>query len=103
MSRFCIQLHYLDLIDSDAAIGYDKPLRTFFLQGFINQDEADDKPEIWLGAFLEEYPTLESLAEEARQRGYEVHNLKNTDMIAMLCEAGLKPEPSLAEILGMVK
>ncbi len=46
-------------------IGYYKPLRTFFLQGFYEEESVFDEPEIRLGTCLEEFPTLESIVEEA--------------------------------------
>lgn len=87
--------------DDEAVLGFDPPLRTFFLQGF----EADDDfgtPEIWLGTLLEEFPTLEGIIEAARARGYEVRDLDHADMIAMLAEAGQKYEPSIAEKQGFI-
>lgn len=102
MSRYYIKLHNNGRIDPEAAIGYDRPLRTFFLQGFIPLDSELDEPEIWLGTFLEEFPTLESLVEEARTRGFEIAGLKQADMIVMLAAAGQKHEPSLGERLGLI-
>lgn len=58
-----------------------RPLRTFFLQGFFDKESDFDEPELWLGTCLEEFPTMESLIEEARSRGYEVRGLKPTDVI----------------------
>jgi len=37
-------------------------LRTFFLQCFIAEDDDFEEPEIWLGTFLEEFPTLDRLS-----------------------------------------
>lgn len=102
MSRYTITLHKGERTDDEAVIGFDPPLRTYFLQGF----EADDEfgtPEIWLGTLLEEFPTLEGIVEQARAKGYEISNLDHADMIAMLREAGHEYEPSIAERLGFVR
>jgi hypothetical protein len=102
MSRFDIELKRPEGTDKNAIIGYDKPLRTFFLQGFVAEDDDFDEPEIWLGAFLEEFPTLESLVEEARNKGCEIVGLKHAAIISMLEEAGQKAEPSIGERLGLI-
>ncbi|MCO7728991.1 hypothetical protein NJB93_20740 [Brucella intermedia] len=102
MSRYYINLSNKGRTDECAVIGYDRPLRTFFLQGFISQDSDFDEPEIWLGTVLEEFPTLESLVEEARARGYEIGQLKRADIIAMLAEAGQRHEPTIWERLGLI-
>lgn len=98
-----IELHFEGQVDASATIGYDKPLRSFFLQGFINGEEENNRPEIWLGAFLEEYPTLEALSLEAKSRGYTFFNLAGAAIVTMLAEAGQAPEPSLGERLGIVR
>ncbi|MCR5943977.1 hypothetical protein FG152_24710 [Ochrobactrum sp. XJ1] len=103
MSRFQVTVHFGAMADSDGAIGYDKALRTFFLQGFIQEDENDQKPEIWLGAFLEEFPTLDSLLETVRNRGYSVSGLKNEHTAQMLAEASQKPFMGIGERLGIVQ
>ena len=103
MSRFIIELHYDGQIDSSAAIGYDRPLRSFFLQGFINSEEDNSRPELWLGAFLEEYPTLEALSDEVKSRGYVFRNLTSSAIVTMLAEAGQKPKPSVGERIGIAQ
>ncbi|PSH61726.1 hypothetical protein CU102_26455 [Phyllobacterium brassicacearum] len=106
MSRFYINLLNAGRIDDEAVIGYDKPLRTFFLQGFYEEESDFDEPEIWLGTCLEEFPTLESIVEEARSRGYEINGLhpavRPADVIAMLAEVGHKPEPTIWERIGPI-
>lgn len=62
MRRYCIELTNKGRTGKEAVIGYDKPLRTFFLHGFIPEDSDLDEPEIWPGAFLEEFPTLDRLS-----------------------------------------
>ena len=98
MSRFQVTVTNGSKCDTDGALGYDKPLRTFYLQGFIEK-----RNEIWLGAFLEEYPTLDSLISAAEGRGYSVSGITHADMIVMLSEAGEKPTPSVGELLGIVR
>ncbi|MCM0753598.1 hypothetical protein DEA98_29260 (plasmid) [Brucella pseudogrignonensis] len=71
-------------------------------QGFVNQDPEDDRPEIWLGNILDEYPTLETLLNEVKRRGYKIGALEHSAIIEMMREAGEKPVPSLAERLGLM-
>ena len=83
-------------------IGYYKPLRTFFLQGFYEEESVFDEPEIRLGTCLEEFPTLESIVEEACSRGYEINGLRPADVIARLAELDHKPEPTIWERIGLI-
>jgi hypothetical protein len=101
MSRYSITLLKGERTDDEAVIGFDPPLRTFFLQGFETDDDFG-APEIWLGTLLEEFPTLEGIIEAARRQGYEVRDLDHADMIALLAEAGHRYEPSIAEKLGFI-
>ncbi|MBC2887694.1 hypothetical protein H7Q97_20155 [Ochrobactrum sp. CM-21-5] len=102
MSRFNVILVGADRTDPAAVIGYDRPLRTFFLQGFEVETDDFEEPEVWLGTALEEFPTLENLVEEVRRRGFEIRALEQAAIITMLSEAGQKPEASLGERLGIV-
>ena len=102
MSRYAVTLLKGERTDDEAVIGFDPPLRTFFLQGFDTDDDFGS-PEIWLGTRLEEFPTLEGITEEARRKGYDVSDLHHADMIAMLAEAGHDYEPSAAEKLGFIR
>ena len=101
MSRYTITLLKGERTDGEAVIGYDPPLRTFFLQGFESDDDFGT-PEIWLGTLLEEFPTLEGIIESAKVHGYEVRGLDHADMISMLGQAGQRCEPSIAERLGFI-
>lgn len=101
MSRYRIALAKGELTDDEAVIGFDPPLRTFFLQGYETDDDFET-PEIWLGTLLEEFPTLESIIEAERRDGYEVCGLDHAHMIAMLAQAGQKYEPPIAERLGFI-
>lgn len=102
MSRYTVTLLKGERTDDEAVIGFDPPLRTFFLQGFETEDDFGT-PEIWLGTLLEEFPTMEGIIEAARRLGYEVRDLDYADMIALLAEAGRDYEPSIAEKLGFVR
>lgn len=101
MSRYTIEVRSANAADPEATIGFDRPLRTFFLTAF--PDPETDAVSLWLGGFLEEYPSLESLVVAARTQGYEIHGLSHADMIAMLAEAGGPIPPGIAEILGLVR
>ena len=101
MSRYAVTLLKGERTDDEAIVGFDPPLRTFFLQGFESDDEFGT-PEIWLGTLLEEFPTLEGIIEAARRQGYEVRDLDHAEMIALLAEAGHRYEPSIAEKLGFI-
>ncbi|AWI62488.1 hypothetical protein [Sinorhizobium fredii] len=69
MSRYTVEVKPATASDPEATNGYDRPLRTFFLQAF--PDPETDESALWLGAF----PTLESIIEAARAQGYEVRGL----------------------------
>lgn len=101
MSRYTVEVKSATESDPKATIGYDRPLRTFFLQAF--PDPETDACTVWLGAFLEEYWTLESIIEAARAQGYEVRGLTGEMMLAMIREAGPPHPPSLGERLGIVR
>lgn len=101
MSRYTVQVTNGTETDPDATIGFDPPLRTFFLQAF--PDPETDECALWLGTCLEEFPTLESIIEKARDQGYEIGELSHDIIVGMLKEAGPLYPPSLAERLGIVR
>ncbi|MGV1908510.1 MULTISPECIES: hypothetical protein [Agrobacterium] len=101
MSRYPITVKSDLQTDENAVIGFDPPLRTFFLQAFPN--EATDACALWLGGFLEEYPSLESIIDAARSEGYEVHGLTHDVIIALTKEGGTPTPPSIGERLGIVR
>jgi hypothetical protein len=68
MSRYTITAISEDHADPDATIGYDPPLRTFFLQAF--PDETGDDLALWLGTSDREYETIDALQTAALSRGY---------------------------------
>ncbi|MGR9398080.1 hypothetical protein ACU8OL_34710 (plasmid) [Rhizobium leguminosarum] len=100
MSRHAVAVKSATKADPEATIGYDRPL-SFFLQAF--PDPETDECALWLGAFLEEYPSLEAIIEAARAQGYELHGLTREMMLAMIKEAGPPSPPSLGERLGIVR
>ncbi|MCO5066798.1 MAG: hypothetical protein M9924_20705 [Rhizobiaceae bacterium] len=66
MSRYTITVTSDHRSDPDAVIGYDPPLRTFFLQAF--PEESGDDLALWLGTRDREYETLDALHAAARVR-----------------------------------
>ena len=101
MSRYTVTVKTDEETDENAVIGYDPPLRTFFLQAF--PDEETDEYALWFGTLLEQYPSLESIIESARRFGYEIEGLSQNAIVAMTKEAGTPPPPSLGERLGLVR
>lgn len=101
MSRYTVQVTNGTETDPEATIGYDPPLRTFFLQAF--PDPETDECALWLGTCLEEFPTLESIIEMARSEGYEIQGLSREIIMGMLKDAGSRHPPSLGERLGVVR
>jgi hypothetical protein len=69
MSRYTITVTGQGRSDPDAVIGYDPPLRTFFLQAF--PDESGDDLALWLGTSDREYETVEALRAAALGRGFD--------------------------------
>nr|WP_295468839.1 hypothetical protein [Mesorhizobium sp.] len=68
MSRYTITVTRQDRSDPDAVIGFDSPLRTFFLQAF--PDESGDDLALWLGTSDREYETVDALHAAALAKGY---------------------------------
>ncbi len=68
MSRYAITLRTDAATDDNAVIGYDPPLRTFFLQAF--PDETGDGLALWLGTSDRDYETLDALHAAALAKGF---------------------------------
>ncbi|MDQ6436288.1 hypothetical protein RB623_19695 [Mesorhizobium sp. LHD-90] len=68
MSRYTITVTSDGRSDPDAVIGYDPPLRTFFLQAFA--DESGDDLALWLGTSDREYERVDALHAAVRARGF---------------------------------
>ncbi|KQU86242.1 hypothetical protein ASD12_30815 [Mesorhizobium sp. Root102] len=68
MSRYTITVTGQGRSDPEAIIGYDPPLRTYFLQAFPHQET--DEPGLWLGTHDRAFETLGYLRHAAIARGY---------------------------------
>ena len=98
MSRHSITVRSATATDDEAIIGYDPPLRTYFLQAF--EDPQTECLGLWLGTRLEEYPSLPKLLEALVARGFSIGDLAD-DLIADMNREETGPhEPSLAERSG---
>lgn len=69
MSRYTITVTSQGRTDPDAIIGYDPPLRTFFVQAFPH--EVTDDPALWLGTYDYEFEVLDQLHRAALAEGYD--------------------------------
>ncbi|MER9126412.1 hypothetical protein NKH81_25600 [Mesorhizobium sp. M0959] len=67
--------------DHEAIIGYDPPLRTYFLQAFPH--EETDEPALWLGTRDRAFEALEDLRHAAISQGYDFMPL-SADVAAKL-------------------
>jgi hypothetical protein len=83
MSRYTITVTSNGRSDPDAVIGYDPPLRTFFLQAF--PDETGDDLALWLGTNDREYETIDALHTAAHSRGFDFMPLPK-DVALLLAE-----------------
>lgn len=98
MSRHAVTVRSSTRTDENAVIGYDPPMRTYFLQAF--EDVESDEPGLWLGTSFDEYPTLAALAAAAEQQGYTLGALTGQAVADMAREAALPARPSFAERMG---
>jgi hypothetical protein len=95
MSRYPITVSRDGDSDPEAVIGYDPPLRTFFLQAF--PDESGDNLALWIGTEHHEFPTLETLREATEARGYTFPPLPAELLAKLLAEVAIgstRPEPT---------
>jgi hypothetical protein len=101
MSRYTITVTSDDLADPDATIGYDAPLRSFFLQAF--PDESGDDLALWLGTSDREFETIDALHMAAFSRGYSFMPLPEdvtSQLVADLAaEAGRPPHDGPLAVL----
>lgn len=86
MSRFTITLVHGSSEDTEAVIGFDPPLQTYFLQGFPFEMNDGSYFKIWLGTEPREYPAIEGLVKALRAKGYDFHGLSEAQMEQMLEE-----------------
>ncbi|MER8886441.1 hypothetical protein [Mesorhizobium sp. M0678] len=87
--------------DPDAVIGYDPPLRTYFLQAFPH--EETDEPGLWLGTHDRAFEALEDLHRAAISHGYDFIPL-SPKLAAKLVDdkAAASGRPVRDTILGQV-
>lgn len=83
---------------TQATIGYDPPLRTYFLQAF--EDPETDEPNLWIGTRPEEFPDLAGLIAAARAEGCVLDGLTDEDIDDMAREAATPSPSSLVERCG---
>ena len=76
MSRYTITVTGQGRSDPEAIIGYDPPLRTFFLQAFPH--EVTDDPALWIGAYGHPFERLEDLHQAAIALGYDLCRCRPT-------------------------
>jgi hypothetical protein len=69
MSRYTITVTGQGRSDPEAIIGYDPPLRTFFLQAFPH--EVTDDPALWLGTYGHAFKRLDDLHDATVALGYD--------------------------------
>ncbi|CAZ15866.1 hypothetical protein XACN24_15820 (plasmid) [Xanthomonas albilineans] len=104
MSRYTITVRSLDnehRLDPAGTIGYDRMLRTYFVEAFPMPDE-DAGYALWIGCLLEEFSTLASLYNRVAAEGYVLEDVSEEIVTAMAREASIPAEPSVAERFGMV-
>jgi len=87
VSRFTITLVHGTAEDTEAVIGFDPPLQTYFLQGFPFELNDYTHWKIWLGTDFQEYREIQDLVKAVRAKGYEFHGLSEQQMEQMLEEA----------------
>lgn len=98
MSRHTVTVRSTTRTDDNAVIGYDPPMRTYFLQAF--EDVESDEPGLWLGIRFDEYPSLAALIAAAGRQGYTIENLAESHIADMAHETAQPSRPSLAERAG---
>lgn len=102
MSRYFITVAGEGRTDPEAVIGYDPPLRTYFLQAFPHE-ETDD-PELWIGTRPHEIGTLDDLHRAALAEGYDIMPLPSgiaAKLVADKAAAAGRPNPdgAIGELL----
>ncbi|OOO27809.1 hypothetical protein BS627_03620 [Agrobacterium salinitolerans] len=99
MSRYKITAtrtasHYAD---PDAIIGYDRPLQTFFLRAFPD-DEGEDL-ELWLGTNVREFETLSLLRTAAIARGFDFIPLASGILHKLLDDHGREAHHAVSDTI----
>ncbi|EIJ6113778.1 hypothetical protein LJJ21_004741 [Salmonella enterica] len=102
MSRYTVTAHHGQRgTDAAATIGYDRMLRTYFAQAF--PEGENEECAFWIGCFLEEFPTLDSLHAGAEAEGYRIEGITSDMIAAMEAEARNPAGPSIAERMGLAR
>ena len=102
MSRYPVTVVTPACTDTNAVLGYDPPLRTYFVQAF--PDPETEEPALWLGTRLEQYPTLPRLLDALAAQGCAITSgLTDEIVAAMVEEASRPPFRSVAERYGLLK
>ncbi|ALR20947.1 hypothetical protein [Sphingobium baderi] len=100
MSRYTITIHSPARTDNQAIIGYDPPLRTYFVQAFFDADT--DGPDLWLGLRINEMATLDALLHAIAERGFAIAGLNAAMIDAIAQEAARPARKSVAERYGLL-
>jgi hypothetical protein len=82
MSRYTVTVRKGSRTDTDATIGYDKPLKTYFLHAFPHPET--DAMELEVGTVTQRVDSLEMLLECARWNGYEVSGLTSEIILDLM-------------------
>lgn len=102
MSRHQVTLISVGRTDEKAIIGYDPPLRTFFLQAF--RDPETGVPDLWLGTRLAQFASLPQLLGELHAQGYAIGTGFTDALIdTLIIEASQPSYRSVGERFGLIK
>lgn len=75
--------------DTEAVIGYDEDLETWFLQAFEQYDEETDteEPQIWLGSSFKEYENINDLITQLYEHNisFDFINPEERDIFSQEC------------------
>lgn len=82
--------------DPDAVIGYDRPLQTFFLQAFPDDDED---LALWLGTEYRAHETLSDLRAAAIAKGYDFIPMSSGILSKLLDDCAREALRSLPETI----
>jgi hypothetical protein len=84
MSRHPVELKWNTRHDANGVIGYDLTYRTFFVQGF---PDNDGRMQLWIGSRPREHLTIASLLERLNDEGVTVISVSQHVIDEMLTEA----------------
>lgn len=102
MSRYTVTLATHICTDTEAVIGYDPPLRTYFVQAF--PDPETEHPAVWFGTRPEQFPMLPQLLDALSGFGCAIIAGLTDEIVAAMAEEAAGPhEKSVAERYGLLK